>query len=89
MAAPPPGSPPPPHVIQLVGNSLRNEYSKTRSVVIKSPTTVRKNLCNYTEENLRIHAERKSAKLALHVSLAPALIQCSHYSRREYLYFGI
>ncbi len=62
------GSPPSPPryctYVQLVGNSLRNEYSKTRSVIIKFPTTVLKNLCNYTEENLRIHAERKSAKLA-------------------------
>jgi hypothetical protein len=63
--------------VQLVGNSSRNEYSKTRCTVINPPSVTGKNLGTVVKKSANTTQGWKSAKLAYRVSLAPALIRCS------------
>jgi hypothetical protein len=50
--------------VQLVGNSSRNEYSKTHSMVINPPSVTGKNLGTNVEKSAKTAQGRKSAKLA-------------------------
>ena len=50
--------------VQLVGNSSRNEYSKTHSMVINPPSVIGKNLGTNVEKSAKTAQGRKSAKLA-------------------------
>jgi hypothetical protein len=60
--------------VQLVGNSLRHEDTKTRCLVQKIPQPLRVKSMYYTVRNLGICAGGNPPKLALFVSLDPALI---------------
>jgi hypothetical protein len=50
--------------VQLVGNSSRNEYSKTHCTVINPPSVTGKNLGTDVEKSAKTAQGRKSAKLA-------------------------
>ncbi len=69
--------------VQLVGNSSRNEYSKTRSLVINPSSVTVKIWEQCWRKSANTTQGWKSAKLARHVSLDPALTQCGLYSRWE------
>ena len=75
--------------VQLVGNSSRNEYSKTHSMVINPPSVTGKNLGTDVEKSANTTQGWKSAKLAYRVSLAPALIRCSSLFSLKQLIVGI